>query len=66
MESNLQEQEEEQRQMKDQYGWLGRSYSTTVGLARIDEDQPCYFDEEEDDAVFARSRSCVHKRYYNY
>ncbi|MFQ6630160.1 hypothetical protein Gotur_008014 [Gossypium turneri] len=64
MESNLQEQEEEQRQMKDQHRGFNRSYSINVGLARIDEDQPCYFDEEEDDAVFARSRSCTYKRYH--
>ncbi|XP_022748848.1 uncharacterized protein LOC111298383 [Durio zibethinus] len=57
MESILQEEE-----MKDAYGGLKRSYSC-VGLARIDEDKPCYFEE---DALYARSRSYAYKRYYNY
>ncbi|KAK8626959.1 hypothetical protein V6N13_134588 [Hibiscus sabdariffa] len=64
MESNLREQEEERRHMKDWYGGFSRSYSTNVGLGRIDEDEPCYFEEE--DAVYARSRSCAYKRYYHY
>ncbi|XVF01404.1 hypothetical protein REPUB_Repub04eG0086400 [Reevesia pubescens] len=64
MESNLEEEEEEIRQsMKDQFGGLKRSYSTIVGLARIDEDKPCYFEE---DALYTRSRSYAYKRYYQY
>ncbi|XWS68146.1 hypothetical protein CRYUN_Cryun04dG0066200 [Craigia yunnanensis] len=62
MESNLQE-EEMRHAMKDQYGRLKRSFSTSVGLARIDEDKPCYFEE---DALYARSRSHAYKRYYYY
>ncbi|XWS39848.1 hypothetical protein CRYUN_Cryun18bG0089900 [Craigia yunnanensis] len=53
MESNLQE-EEIRNAMKDEYGGLKRSYSSTVGLARIDEEKPCYFEE---DVLYARSRS---------
>ncbi|OMO73853.1 hypothetical protein CCACVL1_17108 [Corchorus capsularis] len=60
-ESNLQSQEET---MRDQYGGgLTRSFSTTIGLSRIDEDKPCYF---EDDLLYARSRSVAHKRYYHH
>lgn len=61
MESNLQEE----YAMKDEYGGLKRSFSASVGvgLARIDEDTPCYFEE---DALHARSRSCAYMRYYNY
>ncbi|XWS54663.1 hypothetical protein CRYUN_Cryun10bG0107800 [Craigia yunnanensis] len=58
MESNLQEAEIEHA-MKDEYGGLKRSYSSIVGLARIDEDKPCYFEE---DALYARSRSYAYKR----
>ncbi|XP_022725057.1 uncharacterized protein LOC111281638 [Durio zibethinus] len=61
-ESNLQE-EEIRDAMKDQYGGLKRSFSTSVGLARIDEDKPCYFEE---DALHARSKSYAYKRYSYY
>ncbi|GMJ12867.1 hypothetical protein like AT4G37700 [Hibiscus trionum] len=64
MESNLREQEEEQRQRKDQYTGFNRSFSTNVALGRIDEDEPCYFEEEN--AGCPRSRSCAYKRYYHY
>ncbi|XVE93524.1 hypothetical protein REPUB_Repub01dG0202200 [Reevesia pubescens] len=59
MESNLQEEEEIRHAMNDQYGGLKRSYSTSVALARIDEEKPCYFEE---DALYARSRSYAYKR----
>ncbi|KAE8716715.1 Detected protein of unknown function [Hibiscus syriacus] len=60
MESDVQEREEEPRHVEDRHGGFNRSYSTIAGLGRIDEDEPCYFEEE--DAVYARSRSCVYKR----
>ncbi|XVF67419.1 hypothetical protein PTKIN_Ptkin10aG0119500 [Pterospermum kingtungense] len=63
-ESNLQEEEEMRYDMKEEYGGLlKRSYSTMVGLARIDEDKPCCFDE---DAIYSRSRSYAYRRYYYY
>ncbi|XP_021296085.1 uncharacterized protein LOC110425475 [Herrania umbratica] len=55
-ESNLQREV-----MIDPYGGLKRSYSGSIGLARIDEDKPCYFEE---DALYARSRSYAYKRNY--
>ncbi|XVF44961.1 hypothetical protein PTKIN_Ptkin02bG0165100 [Pterospermum kingtungense] len=48
-------QEEEMR-----HGGLKRSFSTSFGLARIDEDMPCYFEE---DILYARSRSYAYERY---
>ncbi|XVE66699.1 hypothetical protein DITRI_Ditri08aG0099700 [Diplodiscus trichospermus] len=63
MESNLQEEEIRDAMKEQEYGVLKRSYSTTVGLARIDEDKPCYFQE---DAMYVRSRSYAYKRYYYY
>ncbi|XVE49351.1 hypothetical protein DITRI_Ditri01bG0076500 [Diplodiscus trichospermus] len=60
MESNL-EEEETRHAMKDEHFGLKRSFSTSVALARIDEDKPCYFEEDE---LYGRSRSYAYKRYY--
>lgn len=61
-ESSLQE-EEVMPDLKEEYGGgLKRCYSSSVGLARIDENKPCYFDE---DALYSRSRSHAYKIYYN-
>lgn len=51
----------ERRQQKMEKGAMRRSYSTSVWLllGRIDEDKPCYF---EDDMIYARSRSYAAKR----
>ncbi|KAJ0078069.1 hypothetical protein Patl1_37337 [Pistacia atlantica] len=63
---DLNAREEELRQQKmENYGAVKRCY-TSVGLGkigRIDEDRPCYFEE---DMLYARSRSYAAKEQFQF
>ncbi|KAJ0076896.1 hypothetical protein Patl1_36262 [Pistacia atlantica] len=65
-EMDLNAREEELRQQKmENYGAVKRCY-TSVGLGkigRIDEDRPCYFEE---DMLYARSRSYAAKEQFQF